>query len=90
MRNIGVEFRVYEEDTQAQGILRHVARTVTPYPMDITIGEDLGNIYTLHLKNVAGGSANRESSGPESLLSFAGTAALSPGAKTDEFALTIT
>jgi hypothetical protein len=75
VREISVDFSVYEEDTSDQAALRHLAFTKGVFDMTLVLGEDAGNIWTFGLNNVTIPSVERQDGGLESILSMNGCVA---------------
>lgn len=91
IRDLFLDFSVYEEDTSDLAALRHLNRTKGTFDASIVIGDVAGNIWTAALNNLAIGTVTTEESGPESILRFAGCQASETAVgDADEFSLVLT
>lgn len=75
VREVTVDFSIFEEDTSDQAALRHLAFTKGSFDMNLVLGATAGNIWTFALNNVTVPSVERQDGGLESILAFNGCVA---------------
>lgn len=72
VRDLFLDFSLYEEDTASMAALRQLNRTKATFDTTIVVGDVAGNIWSFALNNLAIGTMTTEESGPESILRFSG------------------